>query len=70
MLGIKTIDGILKNFNKTVSDLRGIAEVNSTKITRTNEEIMSLKEKVTTASDEKNKATNIADKLEALISGE
>ena len=65
----KTLDGILKNFTQTVTDLRDIAETNDKKISKCNEQILELKVKTNDASDEKDKATKIADNLEALISG-
>ena len=66
----KTLDGILKNFNQTVTDLRGIVKVNETKINKFTTEILELKAKTSDATVEKGKATKIADNLEALISGE
>lgn len=66
----KTLDGILKNFNQTVTDLRSIAETNGTQIDNFNKQIMELKVKTNEAGAEKDKATKIADNLEALISGE
>lgn len=66
----KTLDGILKNFTQTVTDLRSIADSNDQKITTFNDQITKLKVKTNDASAEKDKATKIADNLEALISGE
>ena len=66
----KTLDGILKNFTQTVTDLRTIADTNNTKINKYNDEILELKDKTNDAGVEKDKATKIADNLEALISGD
>ena len=65
----KTLNGILKNFTQTVTDLRNIAEMNNTKINKCNDQILELKVKTNDAGVEKDKATKIADNLEALISG-
>lgn len=70
MLGTKTVGSVLKNFTKTIDDLKKIAETNSTKVSSLNDKIINLKTEVNTAVNEKDKATNIANKLEKLISNE
>lgn len=70
MFGQKTINGILKNFNQNITDLRAIAEASDQQLTKINDKIMELKVETADAAMEKTKATNIADKLENLISGE
>ena len=70
MLGSKTIDSILKNFNKTIVDLRGIAETSEKHSDEFNSKAAELIVKADDAQKETVKATNIANKLEKLISGE
>jgi hypothetical protein len=64
----KTVEGVLAGFHKTVNDLRDIAQDRAAEITKCNDEIATLVVKVKAAGAERDKAHNVADKLEQLFS--
>ena len=67
---MKTVDSVLKNFNKAINDLRGVAETNNLRAIEFSGKVSEFQRKESDAIVEENRATHIADKLEKLILGE
>lgn len=68
MFGNKTVASVLKNFTKTIDDLRSIAETSDKDAQELSARADLLRLQATDAGAEATKAINIADKLEKLIS--
>lgn len=67
MFSVKTVADVLKNFNKTIDDLRKVASKNADIALQARIDIGQAQLREADANEEMQKAEAIAQKLEALI---
>lgn len=66
----KTVDGIMKDFNKTITDLTAVAERSEADVAALKEQKVEIDRQITTASDEASRARQISKSLTDLIGTE